>query len=81
MEEELEAIFLEALDKHKDSLWRVCSIYATDAEMKKDFFQEALLNIWKSLPTFKQKSSLKTWMYRITINVCLRLTKKYHYGT
>jgi RNA polymerase sigma-70 factor (ECF subfamily) len=44
--------------------------------MQKDYFQEAILNIWKSLPSFKEKSSMKTWMYRITINVCLGLDTK-----
>lgn len=76
MDKELEEKFLSELEKNKESLLRICSIYSTDSEMKKDYFQESLLNIYKSLPSFKSKSSLKTWMYKITINVCLGLSKR-----
>lgn len=76
MEKSLEDTFLEALTKNKESLLRVCSIYATDSESKKDLFQESLLNIWKSMPSFSNKSLLKTWMYRISLNVCLGIAKK-----
>ncbi len=76
MQRELEEKFLAELESNKASLLRICSVYATDSEMKKDYFQESVFNIWKSLPSFTGKSSLSTWMYRITINVCLGLNKK-----
>jgi len=47
-----------------------------DADDKKDLFQEALINIWQSMPSFEGKSSLSTWMFRVTLNVCLRLQMK-----
>ncbi len=74
MPEEQERLFIDELEKHKESLLRICSIYAIDSESKKDLFQESLLNIWKSLSSFENKSSMKTWMYRVTINVYLGLT-------
>lgn len=76
MEKGIEQKFLDELELNKESLLRICSVYSVDSEMKKDYFQESVLNIWKSLPSFDEKSSLKTWMYRITINVCLGLEKK-----
>jgi RNA polymerase sigma-70 factor (ECF subfamily) len=39
-----------------------------DAE---DAVQESLLRAWKGLADFNQQSSLKTWLYRISTNVCL----------
>lgn len=76
MDQELENTFLTALEQNQQKLLRVCSVYAEDAEDKKDLFQEALINIWQSMPSFEGKSSLSTWMFRVTLNVCLRLQTK-----
>ena len=76
MDQQLENIFLMALEQNQQKLLRVCSVYAEDAEDKKDLFQEALINIWQSMPSFEEKSSLSTWMFRVTLKVCLRLQTK-----
>src|SRR5688572_33203680 len=76
MDQQLEHIFLKGLEQNQQKLLRVCSVYAQDAEDKKDLFQEALINIWQSMPSFEEKSSLSTWKFRITLNVCLRLQSK-----
>ncbi len=39
-----------------------------DAE---DSLQEALLRAWRGLPRFQDRSSLRTWLYRISTNACL----------
>lgn len=76
MDQELENTFLKALEQNQEKLLRVCSVYATDAEDKKDLFQEAVIKIWQAMPSFENKSSVSTWMFRITLNVCLRLQSK-----
>ena len=76
MDQQLEGTFLTALEQNQQKMLRVCSVYAEDAEDKKDLFQESLINIWQSMPSFQEKSSLSTWMFRITLNVCLRLQMK-----
>ena len=76
MDQQIENTFLEALEQNQQKLLRVCSVYAEDVEDTKDLFQEALINIWKSMASFQGKSSLSTWMFRVTLNVCLRLQSK-----
>lgn len=76
MTKDLENTFLNALEEHQHKLLRICSVYAKDEEDTKDLFQEVLVNIWKSMPSFKENSTIGTWMYRITLNVCLRLRTK-----
>jgi RNA polymerase sigma-70 factor (ECF subfamily) len=76
MDQELENNFLTAIEENQQKMLRICSVYANDDEDEKDLFQEAVINIWESLPSFEAKSSLSTWMYRITLNVCLRLQSK-----
>ncbi|MGK7395717.1 MAG: RNA polymerase sigma factor, partial [Candidatus Cyclobacteriaceae bacterium M3_2C_046] len=41
-------------------------------ELAEDLTQETFINIWRSLPKFKGVSSHKTWIYRITVNTCLK---------
>ncbi len=44
-----------------------------DAE---DLLQESLLRAWKGLPAFQGRSSLRTWLYRVSTNACLDLLEK-----
>lgn len=43
-----------------------------DGDQARDLTQEVFINIWNALDTFKGASSYKTWIYRITVNSCLK---------
>ena len=64
--------FEQILEKNKQKIYRICKIYAVSPIEPQDLFQEVIFQIWKSLDSFKSNSSLDTWVYKITINVCLR---------
>ena len=76
MKLKLEEVFLEAFERNKDSLYRIACSYTSDYDSSQDLFQEILFNIWKSLPSYRQESSIDTWIYRIAINICLRSKSK-----
>ncbi len=78
MRKERETIFLNALEENQEKLFRICSIYSEDEEDAKDLFQEVLVNVWRSMSTFKGNSSIGTWMFRVTLNICLRFNSKYN---
>ena len=40
-----------------------------------DALQETLLSAWQSLPGFEQRSSLRTWLYRIATSRCLNMLR------
>ncbi len=77
MNKELENLFLKVLDQNQQKLFRICSVYSKNSEDTKDLLQEVLINIWKSLPSFEAKSTIETWVYRITLNTCLRFCSKH----
>lgn len=64
--------FEQLLKENKHKIYRICRIYAAAPIEPQDLFQEVVFQIWKSLPNFKGKSAIDTWVYRIALNVCLR---------
>jgi RNA polymerase sigma-70 factor (ECF subfamily) len=53
-------------------VYRLCLGYASgDNELAKEWHQETFITVWKHRNSFKGKSSIDTWIYRIAVNVCL----------
>ena len=41
-----------------------------------DIAQEVFLRVYRALPDFKEESAVTTWVYRITVNTAIDLTRK-----
>jgi len=41
-----------------------------------DLCQEVFIHIWNAMATFEARSTIKTWIYRITVNTCLQYVRK-----
>jgi RNA polymerase sigma-70 factor (ECF subfamily) len=61
---------------HAGIIIKICRAYTNSEEDFEDYYQEVCLQIWKSRANFKQQSEWSTWIYRLTLNVCLTLLKK-----
>lgn len=61
---------------HAAIIIKICRAYTNTQEDFEDYYQEVCLQIWKSKDNFNAKSSWSTWIYRLTLNVCLTLQKK-----
>ncbi len=55
---------------------KLCRAYTNSQEDFEDYFQEVCLQIWRSKENFCEESEWSTWVYRISLNVCLTLLKK-----
>jgi len=55
---------------------KICRAYTNSQEDFEDYYQEVCLQIWRSKDNFKEQSAWSTWVYRISLNVCLTLLKK-----
>lgn len=55
---------------------KICRAYTDSEEDYEDYYQEVCLQIWRSRENFSGQSQWSTWIYRLTLNVCLTLFKK-----
>ena len=63
--------FEELVYRHDKSVLSIASRYVTSADEAKDIYQEVFLRVFRSLKGFRFRSEFSTWLYRITVNVCL----------
>lgn len=69
--------FTNIYKDHYDKVYRLCLGYVNgDETVAKDLAQEVFIKVWEHLDQFKQKSSIGTWIYRITVNTCLLFIRK-----
>ncbi len=63
--------FINLIDEHQGLIHKVCIMYESDRDQRNDLFQEIVLQLWKSFPTFRGESKITTWMYRIALNTAI----------
>ncbi len=56
---------------HRADIHRLCYRMLGSPYDGDDAVQEALLRAWRALPRFDGRSAIRTWLYRIALNVCL----------
>jgi RNA polymerase sigma-70 factor (ECF subfamily) len=72
----LEKEFLQIITDNQGIIHKVCSIYCDSEEDRRDLFQEILVQLWKSFPSFRNESKFSTWMYRVALNTAITSFKK-----
>ncbi|MEQ8762485.1 MAG: sigma-70 family RNA polymerase sigma factor [Planctomycetota bacterium] len=55
---------------HQDRIYNLAYRMLNDPERARDVTQEAFIQAFQRLPTFRGESSFYTWLYRITLNLC-----------
>jgi len=55
---------------------KICRAYTNSQEDFEDYYQEVCLQIWRSKDNFREQCKWSTWVYRVSLNVCLTLLKK-----
>ena len=63
--------------RHKAMIWHICSDYNVGKAWKtEDCIQEVLISLWRSYGSFEERSSEKTWVWRVATNTMLMLKRK-----
>lgn len=73
---EREADFLEMVRENETRLRRICRVYAEGAEAQRDLYQDILVALWRSFPSFDGQSQPSTWLYRVALNTALSHDRK-----
>lgn len=60
------------LDEHKGLIFKIVRVYAFTPMDRDDLFQEILIQVWRSVPSFRHACSVTTWLYRIALNTAIR---------
>ena len=68
--------FKKLYHEYKKLVFNVALNYLQNIEDAEEITQDVFVKVYNSLENFNQKSSYKTWIYRITINQCLDFIKQ-----
>ncbi|MEP7142680.1 MAG: RNA polymerase sigma factor [Ferruginibacter sp.] len=75
-EKDQKHIFDNWLVQHQALIFKVVRVYAFNAMDRDDLFQEITIQVWHSVPAFRQECSVTTWLYRISLNTAIKWVRK-----
>jgi RNA polymerase sigma-70 factor (ECF subfamily) len=71
-----ERLFTELFASNQARIQRLCYGYLGPCGEVEDLFQEIMVNVWNSLPSFRGECQPGTWLYRIAVNTALIYRRK-----
>ena len=71
-----DAAYAELVRRHGGRMLAVAKRYLKNEDAAQDCVQEAFLAAFKALDRFEERSSLATWLHRITVNAALQALRR-----
>ena len=68
--------FAALFHAHKARIYSLCLRMTSNTAEAEDLTQDAFLQVFRKLPTFRGDSALSTWLYRIAVNTVLMHFRK-----
>ena len=68
--------FEQLLKKHEPSVFKTCLYLLGDPSDAEEACQDIFLRVFRKIQTFQQRSTFRTWLYRITCNFCFTKRKQ-----
>lgn len=66
-----EHAFAALFEMHKKRVYSVCLLMTKDTAEAEDLTQEAFLQVFRTIGTFRGEAAFSTWLYRIAVNTVL----------
>ncbi|EMI9087153.1 sigma-70 family RNA polymerase sigma factor [Bacillus cereus group sp. RP37] len=76
--EDKELLIDEIMSKYGQEVLQLVYSYVNNKEIAEDVTQDIFVKCYKSLHTYKGKSNVKTWLWRIAINQCKDYIKSWY---
>jgi RNA polymerase sigma-70 factor (ECF subfamily) len=68
--------FKEVVSDYKDKIYRLTWSFVRNEADCEDLIQSILIKIWKNFDSFRNHSSMGTWIYKISLNTIIDFTRK-----
>ncbi|MGN6491273.1 MAG: RNA polymerase sigma factor [Agriterribacter sp.] len=68
--------FLQLIEEHQAIIHKVCNLYRDTMQDREDLFQEIVFQLWRSVPSFEERSKFSTWMYRVALSTAIAAFRK-----
>ena len=73
---DLECEFEQMVRIYRSTIYTVCYMFSNDQDEVADLFQEVLIGLWKSFPSYEERGDVRSWIYRVSLNVCISIDRK-----
>ena len=73
--DKIELEFTKMVRDYRKTIYTVCYFFSDNPTDVDDLFQEVLVNLWKSFAKFRGESSLKTWIWQVSLNTCCNVER------
>jgi RNA polymerase sigma-70 factor, ECF subfamily len=67
-----ERAFGVLLERYRPGLEEVCGLMLSEPEHAEDAMREAILSAWRERGLATASSSVRMWLYRITVRECMK---------
>ncbi len=67
---------MHLISENQNLIHKVCNMYMDNEDDRRDLFQEVMLQLWLSYPTFQKKAKITTWMYKIALYTAISVFRK-----
>lgn len=68
--------FRELVERHKISVLNLCLRFTKHKEDAEDLAQDVFLRIYQAAPRYVETAAFTTYLYRVTMNVCLNYQRR-----
>lgn len=69
-------VFIGLVNANRSILYKICRMYGATEPDRQDLFQEIVIQLWRSYPSFRGDARFSTWLYRIALNTAISDLRK-----